>query len=115
MANKFSLHDQLSNLPTLTGGKNYPMSSCLISAFLKHKELYATVTVNPGNRHSGAVTKKLSEAANILLTDINDKLYNCFITSEKDNNGYLIWTRIHELFGKRMGLRLSQCLPKGTR
>ncbi|PLW28356.1 hypothetical protein PCANC_23994 [Puccinia coronata f. sp. avenae] len=112
MSNEFSLKDQLSNLPTLTGDENYPMWNRRISAFLKHKELYTTVTTNPGDRLSSAATKKLSDAANILLTKIGDKLYNRIITSSNDNNGYLIWTRIHDLFAKRTGLRLSRCLSQ---
>jgi hypothetical protein len=112
MANKFFLKDQLSNLPTLTGDKNYPMWNHHISAFLKHKELFLTVTTEPGERPTATVTKKLSESANILLTKINNKLYNRIITSLNDNNGYLIWTRIQELFAKRAGLCLSCCLAQ---
>jgi hypothetical protein len=112
VSNEFSLKDQLSNLPTLTGDENYPMWNRQISAFLKHKELYVTVTTDPGDCPSTAAIKKLSESANILLTKINDKLYNRIITSHNDNNGYLIWTRIWELFAKRTGLRLSRCLAQ---
>jgi hypothetical protein len=101
MSNKFSLKDQLSNLPTLTGDENYPIWNRRISSFLKHKELYTTVTTNPGDRLSSAATKKLSDAANILLTKISNKLYNRIITSSNDNNGYLIWMRIHDLFAKK--------------
>ncbi|PLW27994.1 hypothetical protein PCASD_26554 [Puccinia coronata f. sp. avenae] len=112
MSTDFSLKDQLSNLPTLMGDDNYPMWNRRISAFLKHKELYLTVTTDPGDRPSVSVAKKLSESANILLTKINDKLYNRIITSQNDNNGYLIWTRIRDLFAKRTGLRLSRCLAQ---
>jgi hypothetical protein len=83
-----------------------------ITAFLRHRELYKTVTENPGATPVSAVKKKLSEAANILLTKISDKLYNRIITDDNDNNGYLIWTRIEELFAQRTSLRLSRCLTQ---
>jgi hypothetical protein len=73
MAREISLKDQLSILPTLIGNENYPMWSRRITAFLKHRELYKTVTNNPGENPSNPVKKRLSEAANILLTKISDK------------------------------------------
>jgi hypothetical protein len=54
----------------------------------------------------------LSEAANILLTKIGDKLYNRIITNANDNNGFLIWTCIKELFAQRTGLCLSRFLTQ---
>ncbi|PLW21092.1 hypothetical protein PCASD_21744 [Puccinia coronata f. sp. avenae] len=112
MASEISLKDQLSILPTLIGNENYPMWSRRITAFLKHKELFATVITDPGEAPTNAVKKKLSEAANILLTKISDKLYNRIITDANDNNGYLIWTRIKDLYAKRTGLCLSRCLTQ---
>ncbi|PLW38664.1 hypothetical protein PCANC_16015 [Puccinia coronata f. sp. avenae] len=115
MANEISLKDQLSTLPTLNGNDNYPMWSCRISAFLKHRDLYTTVTVEPAEVPTTRAVKQLSESANILLTKISDKLYNRIITDENDNNGYLIWTRIKDLYAKRTGLRLSRCLTQWHR
>jgi hypothetical protein len=112
MASEISLKDQLSILPTLIGDENCPMWSRRIAAFLKHRELYATVTNNPGAAPTNPVKKKLSEAAKILLCKISDKLYNRIITDANNNNGYLIWTRIKELYAKRTGLRLSRCLTQ---
>jgi hypothetical protein len=112
MTGKISLKDQLSILPTLTGDDNYPMWSRRISAFLKHKELFATVTTNPSANPSNAAKKKLSEATNILLSKISNKLYNRIITNNNDNDGFLIWTRIKDLFAQRTGLCLSRCLPQ---
>jgi hypothetical protein len=112
MASEISLKDQLSILPTLIGNENYPMWSRRIAAFLKHQELYAIVTNNPGATPSNSVKKKLLEAANILLSKISDKLYNHIITDANDNDGYLIWTRIKDLYAKRTGLRLSCCLTQ---
>ena len=48
MANELSLKDQLSALPTLNGDDNYPMWNKRMSPFLRHKELFATVTEDPG-------------------------------------------------------------------
>lgn len=76
MANEISVKDQLATLPTLTGDENYPMWRRRISAFLKHRELFTTITEDPGANPSNVTKKKLSEAANILLTKINNKLYN---------------------------------------
>jgi hypothetical protein len=112
MASEISLKEQLSVLPTLIGDENYLMWSRRITAFLKHRELFETVTEDPGEAPSSAFKKHLSEAANILLTKIGDKLYNCIITNANDNNGFLIWTRIKELFGQRTGLCLSRCLTQ---
>ncbi|PLW40732.1 hypothetical protein PCASD_09337 [Puccinia coronata f. sp. avenae] len=115
MASEISLKDQLSVLPTLVGDENYPMWSRRITAFLKHRELFKTVTEDPGAAPTSVVKKKLSEAANILLTKIGDKLYNRIITDANDNNGFLIWTRIKDLFSKRTGLCLSHCLTQWHR
>ncbi|PLW48308.1 hypothetical protein PCASD_02943 [Puccinia coronata f. sp. avenae] len=115
MANEISLKDQLSTLPTLNGDDNYPMWSRRISAFLKHRDLYTTVTVEPAEVPTTRAVKQLSESANILLTKISDKLYNRIITNENDNNGYLIWTRIKDLYAKRTRLRLSRCLTQWHR
>ncbi|PLW11121.1 hypothetical protein PCASD_23835 [Puccinia coronata f. sp. avenae] len=112
MASEISLKDQLSILPTLIGDENYPMWSRRITAFLKHRELYVTITTDPGEAPGNSVRKKLSESANILLTKISDKLYNRIITDDNDNNGFLIWTRIKDLYAKRTGLRLSRCLTQ---
>jgi hypothetical protein len=112
MASEISLKDQLSILPTLIGDKNYPMWSRRITAFLKHQELYVTVTTDPGEAPGNLVRKKLSEAANILLTKISNKLYNQIITDDNDNNGFLIWTRIKDLYAKQTGLCLSRCLTQ---
>jgi hypothetical protein len=112
MASEISLKDQLSVLPVLVGNENYPMWSRRIAAFLKHRELFKTVTEDPGLNPTLAIKKKLSEAVNILLTKIGDKLYNRIITDENNNNGYLIWTRIKELFAQRTGLCLSRCLTQ---
>jgi hypothetical protein len=112
MANKISLKDQLSTLPTLNGDDNYPMWSRCISAFLKHRDLYTTVNVEPAKVPTTRAAKQLSESANILLTKISDKLYNRIITDENDNNGYLIWTCIKYLYAKRTRLHLSQCLTQ---
>jgi hypothetical protein len=48
MANKISLKDQLSALPTLTGDDNYPMWNRRILAFLKHCDLFKAVNTAPG-------------------------------------------------------------------
>ncbi|PLW30388.1 hypothetical protein PCASD_21275 [Puccinia coronata f. sp. avenae] len=112
MENKISLKDQLLILPTLIGNENYPMWSRRITAFLKHRELFATVTTNPGETPSNVVKKKLSESANILPTKISDKLYNRIITDNNDNNQVLIWSRIKDLYAKRTGLCLSRCLTQ---
>ncbi|KNZ47544.1 hypothetical protein VP01_6324g1, partial [Puccinia sorghi] len=45
---EISLKDLLSSLPTLNGDNNCPMWSKRVTAFLRHKELFATITVNPG-------------------------------------------------------------------
>jgi hypothetical protein len=68
--------------------------------------------VAPGLAPSLAVKKRLSKAANILLTNIGNKLYNQIITNNNDNNGLLIWTCIKELFAQRTGLCLSRCLTQ---
>jgi hypothetical protein len=107
MANKISLKDQLSTLPTLNSNNNYPMWSRQISAFLKHCDPYTTVTIEPAKIPTTCAAKPLSESSNILLTKISEKLYNRIITDKNDNNGYLIWTRIKDLYAKRTGIRLS--------
>jgi hypothetical protein len=112
MTGKISLKDQLSILPTLTGNDNYPMWSRRITAFLKHKELFATVTENPGAVPSNAAKKRLSKAANILLSKTSDKLYNRIINNANNNDGFLIWTQIKDLFAQRTGLCLSCCLTQ---
>ena len=107
MASEISMKDQLSSLLSLSGDKNYPMWNQCISAFLKNKELYTKVPSAPSASPTGQVLKKISESANILLTKISNKLYNCIITAQKNNNRYIIWTRMLDLFAKRTGLRLS--------
>ena len=74
MASKISLKDQLSILPTLLGNENYPMWRRQITAFLKYCKLYAMVITNPGEAPTNLFKKKLSNAANILLTKISNKL-----------------------------------------
>jgi hypothetical protein len=91
------------------------MWSRRITAFLKHRELFKMVTEDPGEVLPSAVKKRLSKAANILLTKIGDKLYNRIITDANDNNGFLIWTQIKEIFGQCTGLCLSRCLTQWHR
>jgi hypothetical protein len=99
-----SLTDQLSILPTLIGNENYPMWSRHITAFLKHWELYVIVTTDPGEVPRNALKKKTLEAANILLTKISNKLYNQILTNDNSIIGFLIWTRIKDLYARQTGL-----------
>ncbi|KAI7961257.1 hypothetical protein MJO28_001746 [Puccinia striiformis f. sp. tritici] len=110
MANEMTLKEQLANIPKLIGDDNYPMWHKRMRAFLRHKELFDVVTNDPGPNPAARVKKQLSEAANILVNKIDDKLCTSIVTDDNDNNGYIIWTRILDIHARRTGLRLNRAL-----
>ncbi|KAI9629710.1 hypothetical protein KEM48_012774 [Puccinia striiformis f. sp. tritici PST-130] len=63
MANEMTLKEQLANIPKLI------------------------VTNDPGPNPAARVKKQLSEAANILVNKIDDKLCTSIVTDDNDNNG----------------------------
>ncbi|KAI9620482.1 hypothetical protein H4Q26_013694 [Puccinia striiformis f. sp. tritici PST-130] len=87
MANEMTLKEQLANIPKLIGDDNYPMWHKRMRAFLRHKELFDVVTNDPGPNPAARVKKQLSEAANILVNKIDDKLCTSIVTDDNDNNG----------------------------
>ncbi|OAV84908.1 hypothetical protein PTTG_11010, partial [Puccinia triticina 1-1 BBBD Race 1] len=109
-----STKEELSTLPMLNGGSNYPIWAQRLTTYLGHKDLLATVTVDPGVNPSAAVTKKLSESAFIISSKVGDRIYHGIITPQRGSNGFAIWSKIKRMYGSNMIHNRTRATNKWT-
>lgn len=104
--------EDTQHVSILQGPDNFPTWRNRVRGYLKVKKLWEVTTTEPTGVISSKTSDLLGEAAWFITSKISDKVHNTIITTENENNAYLLWNRINEEFAKSTPQEIDQVLQK---
>ncbi|OAV84775.1 hypothetical protein PTTG_31072, partial [Puccinia triticina 1-1 BBBD Race 1] len=109
MASSIATKEELACLLTLQGDTNYALWFLRMRTFMKNKDLWGAINVEPGANPARTLKKQLNDAAAVISMKICDRLYPSLVTKENKDNGFLLWRKITTQYSRYTAHRFTRC------